>query len=102
MSAFLKYKLQILKSRQTEMPQEINMTNHVCIMYLMVRVECEAYSCIQKFGGNKFMTSENESKVSSDVSTAEMEYVKLPNTTVTDDKELKKTGSHINVNCQRK
>ena len=44
------------------MPQEINMTNHVCIMYLMVRVECEAYSCIQKFGGNKFMTSENELK----------------------------------------
>ena len=38
------------------------------------------------------MTSENESKASSDVSTAEMEYVKLPNTTVTDDKELKKTN----------
>ena len=37
------------------------------------------------------MTSENESKVSSDVSTAEKEYVKLPNTIVTDDKELKKT-----------
>ena len=38
------------------------------------------------------MTSENESKASSDVSTTEMEYVKLPDITVTDDKELKKTN----------
>ena len=35
------------------------------------------------------MTSENEPKVSSSVFTAGMEYVKLPNTTVRDDKELK-------------
>ena len=38
------------------------------------------------------MTSENEYKVSSDVSTAGTEHVKMPNTTVTDDKELKKTN----------
>ena len=38
------------------------------------------------------MTSENESKASSDVSTADMEYVKLPITTVTEDKKLKKTN----------
>ena len=39
------------------------------------------------------MMSENKSKASSSVTTADMEYVKLPNTTVTDDKELKKTNS---------
>jgi len=38
------------------------------------------------------MMSENKSKAFSDVSTAETEYVKLPNTTVTDDKELKRTN----------
>ena len=38
------------------------------------------------------MTSKKESKASSDVSAAETEYVKLTNTTVTDDKELKTTN----------
>ena len=38
------------------------------------------------------MTNENKPKVSSNISTAEMKYVKLSNTTVTDDKELKKTN----------
>ena len=36
--------------------------------------------------------SENKSKVSTHISTAETEDVKLPNTTVTDNKELKKTN----------
>ena len=36
------------------------------------------------------MTSEYESKASSEVFSAEMEYVDLPNTAVKDDEELKK------------
>ena len=58
----------------------------------MVSVKSPLVELNQQEFFHKFMTIENESKASSNISTAETEHVELPNTTVTDDKEHKNTN----------